>query len=260
MVADIPGISQLGYDLHKKLAAEHGGAERWGYRALDTYVRSPAPKDILMSLRRGVRRLIGMQRFSELMRQSVTVDESAPAQPSPVPWLPHAISHTLRGTTLSTAQAMPNPLVKHLCSIFTSLPRATLLMAHAVGLTFSESSSDHADTDAAAERRVSGVEVQSFTNGQAKQTLPADAVVLAAGPWLGNLGMKLLGERLGKELNVWGAQANSIILKTKEPLTAQAVFAKIMMGGKEEENEPEVYCRPDGTTYLYVLLDCLTAS
>lgn len=142
---------------------------------------------------------------------------------------------------------MPNPLVNHLCSIFTSHPRASLVIAQAVGLTYTSPSSA---TDASASRRVTGVEVLPTTNGRSRYVIPADAVVLAAGPWLGKLATKLLGEDIGKGLNVWGAQANSIILRTKEPLTAQAVFAKIMMGGKAEENEPEVYCRPDGTTYL----------
>lgn len=228
------GISQLGYDLHKALAEEHDGANRWGYRALDTY--------------------------------NVTIDESATAQPSPVPWLPHSTSHELRGTTASTAQAMPNPFVKHLCSAFTSHPggRGKVILSRAVGLDFSRSSplpnGSHAASSASTpsseftptqrERRVTGVHLQSPSNGHARQTIPADAVVLAAGPWLGKLATQLLGQDIGGELNVWGAQANSIILSTKEPLTAQAVFARINMGGAKDENEPEVYCRPDGTTYF----------
>lgn len=85
----------------------------------------------------------------------------------------------------------------------------------------------------------------------AEEALPCDAVVLAAGPWLGKLAIKLLGEEVGKNLNVYGAQANSIILKTKVPTSAHAVVACIQMGGPfHNYNEPEVYCRPDGTTYL----------
>lgn len=83
--------------------------------------------------------------------------------------------------------------------------------------------------------------------------IPCDTLVLASGPWLGKLAIELLGEEVGKQLEVGGAQANSIILRTKEPLTAHEVFARIAMGAeKGDENEPEVYCRPDGTTYLCV--------
>lgn len=37
-------LSRLSYDLHKILAEEYGGSDKWGYRALDTYVgRTSAP-------------------------------------------------------------------------------------------------------------------------------------------------------------------------------------------------------------------------
>ena len=83
-------------------------------------------------------------------------------------------------------------------------------------------------------------------------TVSADAIVLAAGPWLGQLGADLLSPDLAAKVCVTGSQANAIILKPKEALTAHAVFARIQMGGGPGENEPEVYCRPDGTTYLCV--------
>ncbi|KAJ2690763.1 hypothetical protein H4R19_006415, partial [Coemansia spiralis] len=34
---DTEQLAQFSYDLHAKLAAEHGGAEQWGYRAVDTF-------------------------------------------------------------------------------------------------------------------------------------------------------------------------------------------------------------------------------
>ena len=168
---------------------------------------------------------------------------------------------------------MPSPLVNHLCSMFTSHPRASLIIARATGLVFStppppsSSSPSSASTSpsptaavttaADPERQVTGVEVQIRDSPDGSEStnttkvIPADAVVLAAGPWLGKLAVQLLGETIGAELCVWGAQANSILLRTKETLTAHAVFARIRMGAeREDENEPEVYCRPDGTTYL----------
>ncbi|KAJ2445124.1 hypothetical protein GGF42_006097 [Coemansia sp. RSA 2424] len=34
---DTEQLAQFSYDLHAKLAAEHGGADKWGYRAVDTF-------------------------------------------------------------------------------------------------------------------------------------------------------------------------------------------------------------------------------
>ena len=34
----ILGLAALSFDLHAKLAKEYGGAEKWGYRTVDTLV------------------------------------------------------------------------------------------------------------------------------------------------------------------------------------------------------------------------------
>lgn len=139
---------------------------------------------------------------------------------------------------------MPKLLTRHLCSIFLAHPRATLVTGTAVEL------------ERGAEGGISGVKVvikgDTPGAGQTEETIPCDSLVLAAGPWLGDLAARLLGEEIGRRLQVTGSQANSIILRPKEKLGAHAVFAKIHMGGEENENEPEVYCRPDGTVYLYL--------
>ena len=87
--------------------------------------------------------------------------------------------------------------------------------------------------------------------------VPCDCLVLTAGPWLGSLATSLLGDRADRaddSLDITGSQANSIILRPRngqsKDLGANAVFARIQMGGPPSENEPEVYCRPDGTVYL----------
>jgi len=79
-----------------------------------------------------------------------------------------------------------------------------------------------------------------------EETIDADTVILAAGPWTGSLATKMLGNKIGAKLAVTGSRAHSIVLKTKEPLTAHCMFTSMNMADGSV-GEPEVYARPDGT-------------
>lgn len=81
------------------------------------------------------------------------------------------------------------------------------------------------------------------------KTLPADVVVLAAGPWTGRLARDLLGDKIGGKLGVDGHRAHSIVLKTKEDLSAHCLFTSMTLEDGSM-GEPEVYARPDGTAYM----------
>jgi glycine/D-amino acid oxidase-like deaminating enzyme len=82
-----------------------------------------------------------------------------------------------------------------------------------------------------------------------EKTFPADAVVIAAGPWTGDLAVKLLGPRVGGRLGVTGHRAHSIVLKTRQELSAHCLFTSMTLEDGSAA-EPEVYTRPDGTTYM----------
>jgi glycine/D-amino acid oxidase-like deaminating enzyme len=79
--------------------------------------------------------------------------------------------------------------------------------------------------------------------------IEADTIVLAAGPWTGSLATQLLGNKVGGKLGVSGSRAHSIVLKTKEALTAHCLFTSMNMADGSV-GEPEVYARPDGTSSL----------
>jgi glycine/D-amino acid oxidase-like deaminating enzyme len=86
-------------------------------------------------------------------------------------------------------------------------------------------------------------------NGE--ERVEADTVILAAGPWTGGLATTLLGNKIGGKLAVSGSRAHSIVLKTKEPLTAHCLFTSMNMADGSV-GEPEVYARPDGS-YMCIL-------
>lgn len=62
-----------------------------------------------------------------------------------------------------------------------------------------------------------------------QSSLPADEVVIGAGPWTGKLAKLLLGNKIGGKLGVSGSRAHSIVIKTKEgvevsPRTYRSAF------------------------------------
>lgn len=93
---------------------------------------------------------------------------------------------------------------------------------------------------------VNGVSVQ---HGQVQgvsvdgQFLPADAVVIAMGPWSG------LAAQWLPLPPVWGLKGHSIILQPAAPVPAQALFVDYVTATGEHLS-PEVYPRPDGAVYL----------
>jgi glycine/D-amino acid oxidase-like deaminating enzyme len=90
------------------------------------------------------------------------------------------------------------------------------------------------------------VDSVSISGGEgASSTLPADAVLIAAGPWTGQLSKKLLGDKIGGRLGVTGHRAHSIVLKTEATLSAHCLFTSMTMEDGSM-GEPELYTRPDG--------------
>jgi glycine/D-amino acid oxidase-like deaminating enzyme len=132
-------------------------------------------------------------------------------------------------------QVHPGLFTKKLLSLFLSQPRTSFQIASAIGLTLG------------ADRAVQSLKLRS-KDGDVKD-IPADVVVIAAGPWTGQVVEDLLGPAAGRGLNVTGSRAHSIVLKTKEPLTAHALFTDMTLADGSA-GEPEVYARPDGTTYM----------
>jgi glycine/D-amino acid oxidase-like deaminating enzyme len=73
--------------------------------------------------------------------------------------------------------------------------------------------------------------------------LPADAVVIAMGPWSG------LAAQWLPLPPVWGLKGHSITLQPTTPIPAQALFVDYVTA-TGERLAPEVYPRPDGEVYL----------
>jgi glycine/D-amino acid oxidase-like deaminating enzyme len=176
--------------------------------------------------------------FPDRDTQSVSTDANGKSKkPVPVEWLPKGTvlaSRTL-GTTSTTSQVHPEQFTKFILRKFLERPNTNLIIGSATSLSVSPDSQTP--------------EALTVTTVNGEQTLPCSTLVLAAGPWTGRLASKLLTEKAAKHCQVDGQRAHSIVLESKEALSAHALFTDMTLKDGSSA-EPEVYCRPDGTAYM----------
>ncbi|WVQ78384.1 hypothetical protein IAT38_000470 [Cryptococcus sp. DSM 104549] len=154
----------------------------------------------------------------------------------PLPWLPAGLVHSSRplGSHSTTAQVHPRLFTSFFSEKFLAYPATSLVIGTAQSLALEDGTPKS---------------IGIVSPDGEKTELDADVVVLAAGPWTGRLAEQLLGEKIGGRLGVQGHRAHSVIVKTKEELSATCLFTSMTMEDGSA-GEPEVYARPDGTTYI----------
>ncbi|OCF36493.1 cytoplasmic protein [Kwoniella heveanensis BCC8398] len=206
-------LSAMSYDLHKNLAEEFGGKENWGYRTVDTL--------------------------------SIETDATRKSKrSSPLKWLPEGLVHSSRslGSHTTTAQVHPGQFTEFFSSKFLEKPSTSLIIGQATSLSLK----DDGSPKSVGVNKKHGSDSDSEKSSEDQHIeVDADVVVLAAGPWTGSLADKLLGNKIGGRLGVTGHRAHSVVLRTKEELSATCLFTSMTMADGSA-GEPEVYARPDG--------------
>lgn len=136
-------LAELSYKLHRELAQQDGGHEKWGYREVETW--------------------------------QINVDSNLKERPSKssgsaISWLDNEIvrSASNMGGGGSTAQVHPGQLTQHLVEESRKAGVSVLLNTRAIGL--------HLNND----RKVDQVELQNTQSGETR-TLEVDDLVIAAG-------------------------------------------------------------------------------
>jgi glycine/D-amino acid oxidase-like deaminating enzyme len=168
-----------------------------------------------------------------LRRQSIETDVTRKSlKKSPLKWLPGGSVHSSRsiGTVATNAQVHPRLLTTFLADNFATKPNTSILHGKATGLSLKDGTSP---------------ESVIIRTDSGDEKIAADVVVLAAGPWTGRLAKELLGEKIGGRVGVTGHKAHSIVVKTKDELTAHCLFTSMTLEDGSMA-EPEVYARPDG--------------
>ncbi|KAI8335255.1 FAD dependent oxidoreductase [Choanephora cucurbitarum] len=197
-----PGMKELSrasYQLHQTLAKELKGAETYGYRAMNTYSIVFDPS---------------LQDTNKKKKKST---------PSEVSWVHQSRVRSFErmGSPDTTAQVTPYLFTNTVLEAAKKTGRVEVQ----TGTGVKQVSVDNADKPSVV-----------LENGQ---TITADKVVIAMGPWSGQINL---------DIPVNGSHVHSIILKPDVTISNDAIFTAILDQGKTAE--PEVYPRPDGTVYL----------
>jgi len=205
-------IVPLSYQLHRDLAEKHGGAERWGYRALhcgEVEARGvlAESKDVddddnddasdATTLPKRTPNAISLLR--------------AAGVPQDLDWL--AASGLKRyeemGTPLTTAQVHPYEFT-------TSM--AQLAQDKGVQIVYGSATSIEEQHDDHNHGAVTAVTYTPQGPRKTPHRIPADTVILAAGPWT---------KALSPNAPISAQRAHSILLQPSRPISAHALFTSI---------------------------------
>lgn len=234
----------LSYRLHKELSDEHGGVERWGYRAVhcaqvDCVGRNTAAKSSVhgkdgdMDGQNGdVGESVSLKKRS---KEAMSKLRKA-GVPEDLDWVsPESLrAYEEMGDPSTTAQVHPLQ--------FTT---AMAELAQAKGAEIkTQASVKHIN------HSTNGQSVESVTytqNGQ-DHTLPATDIVLAAGPWTRNV---------YSDAPIGAMRAHSVTIKPSRPVSAFALFTQIKLPSKFAPSPshsgqyvtPEIYARPKNEVY-----------
>ncbi|QIX01519.1 hypothetical protein AMS68_007036 [Peltaster fructicola] len=240
-------IVPLSYKLHAQLAAEHGGAERWGYRAvhcgqIDCVGRqiSKRPlvdgKDGEMDGRNSIGDSISLQKRSKEALGKLR----AAGVPRDLDWVdPESLRmYDEMGDPSTTAQVHPYQFTTSMAAL-----------AQEKGANIRESASVKSINYSA-----DGQAVESVTyvdsNNNTTETINATDVIVAAGPWT---------RTVLPEAPISALRAHSVTIRPSRPVSAYALFTQIKLPadfkneGKKGRGEqivtPEIYARPKNEVY-----------
>ncbi|KAF2031648.1 FAD dependent oxidoreductase [Setomelanomma holmii] len=218
----------LSYKLHEDLAEKHGGAERWGYRAvhcgqidmkgvLAKKKEANATNGDSVSLQKRTQKAIGLLR--------------AAGVPKDLDWVAAEgiKSYEEMGTPLTTAQVHPYQFT-------TSM--AQLAEDRGVKIIYGSAKSINQENGA-----VTSVTYAS-KDTEEQNTINADTVILTAGPWT---------KTIWKAAPISALRAHSVTIRPAKPVSAYALFTSIYLprtnARRSETVTPEIYARPNNEVY-----------
>ncbi len=212
-------LAELSYELHRQLAEEGDGAKRWGYRDVETWQ---------VTIDTAKKRGKGLKKMDWVDGQIVS-------------------DRRQMGGPGTTAQVTPKPLVEYLAEAAQREPGVDVRLGAKV-------------TALGQQGRDGPINSVTFTSpGGEEETIECDRVVVAAGPWTGQLLKRTLATSgplnnsniIRKARTISGNRAHSIVVRGTRPTTEHCLFTEMRYGaGGALAGEPEVYARADGTVYV----------
>lgn len=224
----------LSYNLHQELSEKHGGAERWGYRAvhcgqLDAYgLLSRAKDGGKEEKKNGNGESVSLQKRSD---KAIGLLRAA-GVPKDLDWVAAEgiKAYEEMGTPATTAQVHPYQFT-------TSM--AELAEEKGVNIIYGSATSINQSNNT-----VTSITYAPKDTPSSPQTLEADTVILTAGPWT---------KSIWKKAPISALRAHSVTIRPSRPVSAYALFTAIQLPrGKSRHPQtvtPEIYARPNNEVY-----------
>ncbi|KZM26013.1 uncharacterized protein EKO05_0008850 [Ascochyta rabiei] len=226
-------IVPLSYRLHKELADKHGGAGRWGYRAVHC-----GQVDMHGVLKKNEKGNDGVNGRSE---NSVSLEKRskkaigllrAAGVPKDLDWIaPEGIqSYEAMGTPATTAQVHPYQFTTSMAQL-----------AEESGVEIVYGSATEIKQEAGAVTSVT----YKPKDGGAETSLQANTIILTAGPWT---------RTIWPQAPISALRAHSVTIRPSRPVSAYALFTSIDLprsptSKRSETVTPEIYARPNNEVY-----------
>ncbi|KAH8896182.1 FAD dependent oxidoreductase [Thozetella sp. PMI_491] len=255
----------LSFDLHASLAEEHDGAAAWGYRLIrcgkvtardPRCQQPPAPPQWGESMVSWATRqlspwvLLGKRREVEKDPGSMVVSEEEARLPKDLDWFRQQDVEKYEdiAPASATAQVQPALFTSAMARLAEEGGAKILIDSPVEGLEYALANNDSGGE----KKKVRAVRYVDKATAQAA-TIPADIVVLAAGPWT---------PTLFPHVPMSSLRAHSVTIRPSRPLSGYCLFTEITVPARKEgvgeEGEalatrvvcPEVYSRPNNEVYI----------
>ncbi|KAJ6781159.1 hypothetical protein PWT90_07870 [Aphanocladium album] len=245
----------LSFKLHAELAAEHNGAEKWGYRRCKCgSIEASVPESKIAEMQR---RIASASAKTENGVEEGKAWEKLPKQDSaaqgrlkeaPLPaeldWVDRDVvldwSEMSRGGASDTAQVHPYQFTKHMASFAEAAGVKTRTKAQVTGIKV-------------ANDEVEGVEYRDRETGETVTLDGVTDLIVAAGPWTGQLLPRSKIDGLRAHSVVYEAELSPFAIFTDVELPLSFVPEHRASKGQKRMHkgrvDPEIYARPFGEAY-----------
>ena len=253
----------LGFELHSQLAAEHNGAELWGYRRVRCGQLTAVGHSMVVNSQGNSEGTAWSESNATIQLEKWWAGEqrSSSVLPNDLDWFKarSVQSYEELADTTSTAQVHPSQFTVAVANLAERAgARIIFGTVEHINCTDKEGAPESTVPITSchdwSQKKIVSVEYTDKVTSK-KHNFPATTVVLAAGPWTSTL---------LPNLHMSPLRAHSISIKVSRPISAYCLFTQITMKNAPELGmngllstsssvktiSPEIYSRPDNEIYI----------
>lgn len=220
---------------HERLAKEHNGAERWGWRYTNCGQWEGRGEDVGQAQPMAAQ--TSLEKKGSLVHHSNHLPKD-PGLPEDLDWIKDGLTSAYEpmAAERETAQVHPYLFTTSMLELAQEAG-AEFIKGKVTSIEFTEGTPN---TDGK-ERSVSAVKYIDDQNSSS--IISASHVIVAAGPWTSSL---------LPDVPISGMRAHSITIRPSRPVSAYALFTEISLPRKitgSTHASPEIYTRPNNEVY-----------